>query len=163
VGRCRDAQHIGNLAGASWSGVISEFSRNPEATYALFAFLGTPTMSEWNAKHGFEGIDLGRPQHFLPPHGTADIEMYLETGANEEDIREVSSGYYNNYASPTYEYLKIPGTAEYNLALEQQLQAAITGQVTPEEALERVAQQWEGITDRLGRQEQLQFYQESLR
>ena len=153
---------IGNLAGASWSGVISNFSRNPEATYALFAFLGTPTMSEWNAKHGFEGIDLGRPQHFLPPDGTADIGMFLETGANEADIQEVSSGYYSNYTSPTYEYLKIPGTAEYNLALEQQLQAAISGQASPEEALERVAQQWEGITDRLGREQQQQLYQESF-
>jgi multiple sugar transport system substrate-binding protein len=153
---------VGNLAGASWSGVVSNLSPNPEATYAWFAFLGTKTMSDWNAKYGFDGIDVGRPQHFLPPNGSADIEMYLETGANEEDIREVLGGYYNNYTSETYEYLKIPATAELNLALEQQLQAALTDQVTAEEALTRVAEQWASINQRLGNETQLGFYQETI-
>jgi multiple sugar transport system substrate-binding protein len=154
---------IGNLAGASWSGVVSHLSDAPEATYAFFAFLGTETMGDWNAKHGFNGIDLGRPQHFLPPDGTADIEMFLETGANESDIREVSNGYYENFSSETYEYLKIPGTAEYNLALEQQLQAAITDQVTAQEALDRVAQQWSDISERLGFEQQHEYYREITR
>lgn len=158
-----EPNRVGNLAGASWSGVVSAFSPNPEPTYAFFAFLGSKTMGDWNAKHGFNGIDLGRPQHFLPPDGSADIQMYLDTGANEADIREVSSGYYANYTSDTYEYLRIPGTAEYNLALEQQLQRAITGQATAEEALDQIATQWRQITERLGQEQQLEFYQESIR
>ena len=152
---------VGNLAGASWSGVVSDLSQNPEATYAFFAFLGTPTMSDWNAQHGFDGIDIGRPQHFLEPNGTADVAMYTEVGANEEDIREVLGGYYDNYTSETYEYLQIPGTAELNLALEQQLQAALTDQVTAQEALTRVAEQWQQINERLGADTQQDFYQET--
>jgi multiple sugar transport system substrate-binding protein len=160
---CDEPNTVGNLAGASWSGVVSHLSPNPEPTYAVFAFLGTKTMGDWNAKHGFNGVDMGRPQHFLPPDGTADIEMFLETGANENDIREVSSGYYQNFSSETYEYLKIPGTAEYNLALEQQLQAAITGQATAEEALSRVAEQWSQISERLGFDQQHAFYRDIIR
>lgn len=162
-GKLEAPNAVGNLAGASWSGVISGLSRNPEATYTLFAFLGTKTMSNWNAKHGFDGIDLGRPQHFLPPDGDADISLYLETGANEADIREVSAGYAANFTKAPYEYFSVPGTAEYNLALEQQLQAALTGQATPQEALDRVADQWEQITSRLGQEAQLDAYQESIK
>jgi multiple sugar transport system substrate-binding protein len=157
-----EPNRIGNLAGASWSGVISHLSPNPEATYAWFAFLGTQTMSDWNAKHGFDGIDVGRPQHFLPPNGSADIEMYLSVGANEQDIREVLGAYYNNYTSDTYEYLKIPATAELNLALEQQLQSALTGQVSAEDALARIAEQWSQINARLGTEDQLRFYTETI-
>lgn len=154
---------VGNHAGASWSGVISGLSPNPEATYAFFSFLGSQSMGDWMAKHGFNGIDLGRPQHFLPPDGTADIEIFLEVGANEQDIREVSRGYFDNFTSETYEYLRIPGNAEFNLVLEQQLHAAITGQVTAQQALSQVANQWRQINERLGLDEQLEFYQESIR
>jgi multiple sugar transport system substrate-binding protein len=153
---------VGNLAGASWSGVVSALSPNPEATYAFFAFLGTKTMGDWNAMHGFNGIDLGRPQHFLPPDGSADIEMFLATGANEDDIRQVSSGYFGNFDSDTYEYLKIPGTAEYNLVLEQELHAAITGQASAEEALRRVAEEWRQISERLGFDQQHEFYRATI-
>jgi multiple sugar transport system substrate-binding protein len=154
---------IGNLAGASWSGIISAFTSNPDAVYTLFAFLGTPTMGEWSAKWGFNGIDIGRPQHFLPPDGTADIAMYLDTGFDEADIREMSRAYHRNYTGTVYEYLQIPGTPEYNLVLEQEVQAVISGQAEPQAALDRVAQRWAEITGRLGSQDQIEYFQESIR
>ena len=60
-----------NVWGASWSGEVSALSKNPDATYALFAFLGSGPMRVWNVKWGFDGIDIGRKSDFLPPDGTA--------------------------------------------------------------------------------------------
>ncbi len=46
--------------------------------------------------------------------------------------------------------------------MEQQLQNALTGQASAEEALTRVAEQWNGITDRLGRDQQRDYYQATI-
>ena len=147
-----------NVYGASWSGEVSALSKNPDATYALFAFLGSPTMRVWNVKWGFDGVDIGRKSDFLPPEGTADIATYKAGGFNEEDARTVSKAIYDNLAGDTFEYFKIPGAADYNLALEIAIQQALTGQLTAKAALDSVAQQWQDITDRFGVDSQKEAY-----
>jgi multiple sugar transport system substrate-binding protein len=52
----------------------------------------------------------------------------------------------------------VPGAAEYNLALEIAIQQTLTGQLTPQEALDGVAEQWKQITDRLGVDSQKEAY-----
>ena len=147
-----------NVYGASWSGEVSSLSKNPDATYALFAFLGSVPMRVWNVKWGFDGIDIGKPADFLPPDGTASLETYLAGGFNETDAKTVSKAIHDNLAGPTYEYFKVPGAAEYNLALEIAIQQTLTGQLTPKEALDGVAEQWKAITDRLGVDSQKEAY-----
>jgi multiple sugar transport system substrate-binding protein len=148
--------------GASWSGEVSSLSKNPDATYALFAFLGSPTMRVWNVKWGFDGIDIGRTADFLPPDGTAKLETYLSGGFDEGDARRVSKAIHDDLAGPTYEYFKLPGAAEYNLALEIAVQQTLTDQLTPKQALDGVAEQWNAITDRLGRDSQKEAYRQTL-
>jgi ABC-type glycerol-3-phosphate transport system substrate-binding protein len=75
----------------------------------------------------------------------------------------MSRAYHRNYTGTVYEYLQIPGTPEYNLVLEQEVQAAISGQAEPQAALDRVAQRWAEITGRLGSQDQIEYFQESIR
>jgi multiple sugar transport system substrate-binding protein len=147
-----------NVFGASWSGEVSALSKNPDATYALFAFLGSPTMRVWNVKWGFDGIDIGQKADFLPPDGTAKLETYLAGGFDKGDAETVSKAIHDNLAGPTFEYFKIPGAAEYNLALEIALQQTLTGQLEPQQALDGVAEQWKSITDRLGQDSQKEAY-----
>lgn len=59
-------------------------------------------------------------------------------------------------------YLRIPGTADYIESLDIHLSEALSGQVSAQEALNRTAQDWERITNRLGRQNQLQLYREAV-
>lgn len=151
-----------NISGASWSGEVSSLTEHPEATYALFAFLGSPPMHEWNVKWGFDGIDIGRPADFLPPDGTADIAIYLAGGANEADARQVSKAYFDNLTGTPFEYFPVPGAAEYNLSLEIAVQETLTGQISPQDALARVYKEWEDITERLGRDEQRAVYRSVL-
>jgi multiple sugar transport system substrate-binding protein len=151
-----------NVYGASWSGEVSALSKNPDATYALFAFLGSAPMRVWNVKWGFDGIDIGKPADFLPPDGTAKLETYLAGGFNEGDAKTVSKAIHENLAGPTFEYFKVPGAAEYNLALEIAVQQTLTGQLSPQQALDDVAEQWEAITERLGRDSQKEAYRLTL-
>jgi multiple sugar transport system substrate-binding protein len=151
-----------NVYGASWSGEVSALSKNPDATYALFAFLGSEPMRVWNVKWGFDGIDIGKPADFLPPDGTAKLETYLAGGFNEGDAKTVSTAIHENLAGPTYEYFKVPGAAEYNLALEIAIQQTLTGQLSPQQALDGVAEQWKAITERLGVDSQKAAYRQTI-
>jgi hypothetical protein len=38
----------------------------------------------------------------------------------------------------------------------------MAGQLTPQEALDRAAQDWNEVNDRFGMEEQLKYYQESI-
>ena len=109
-----------------------------------------------------DGIDIGKPADFLPPDGTAKLETYLAGGFNEGDAKTVSTAIHENLAGPTYEYFKVPGAAEYNLALEIAIQQTLTGQLSPQQALDGVAEQWKAITERLGVDSQKAAYRQTI-
>ncbi len=154
---------VGNTTGGSWHGVISALSRNPEVVYSLYALMATRPVSLWNVNRGWTGVDPGARFHFLPPQGTASLEGYLAQGWDENDLREYLKAYYDNFFAPTIlTYLRIPGTFEYWTILDQNLSAAMSGQLTPQQALDRTARLWDEVTNRLGRREQLRLYQEAI-
>jgi multiple sugar transport system substrate-binding protein len=154
---------VGNTTGGSWAGVISKFSKAPEATYYLLALMASKPKSLIYAARGWDGVDPGRTSHFLPPDGTAKLDDYLAAGWAEADIKDYTKAYFDNFNAPLqFPYLRIPGTFEYWTALDIRLSEAVTKQKTPEEALKATVADFEAITERLGREKQRQIYIESL-
>lgn len=154
---------VGNTTGGSWAGVISKYSDAPEATYYLLALLATKQKSLIYAARGWDGVDPGRYSHFLPPEGTANINDYLAAGWNEQDIRDYTHAYYQNFTNPLQiPYLRIPGTFGYLTALDIHQFEAVQGQLTPTEALHETRLDFEELTDRLNRKTQAEVYRASL-
>jgi multiple sugar transport system substrate-binding protein len=56
----------------------------------------------------------------------------------------------------------IPGAAQYSDALDLQVNRALAGEVSAQEALDTVAAQWDEITDTLGRDSQIAVWQQAL-
>ncbi len=154
---------VSNTTGGSWAGVISKYSKAPEATYYLLALMATREKSQVYAARGWDGIDLGRTFHFLPPNGTGQIETYLQAGWDEADIRDYSQAYFDTFNNRLQlPYLRIPGTYSYWQALDVHLAEAAAGQLSPEAALKATAVDFEEITIRLGRDRQRRAYRASL-
>jgi multiple sugar transport system substrate-binding protein len=154
---------VGNTTGGSWAGVISRFSKAPEATYYLLALMAAQPKSEIYATRGWDGIDPGRRYHFLPPQGTAKMDNYVRAGWDTADIAAFLQAYYDNYSNPQQlPYLRIPGAFSYWLALDLHLVEAVSGQLSPEAALKAAAVDFEDITIRLGREQQRRSYRASL-
>lgn len=154
---------VGNTTGGSWSGVISKYSKAPEATYYLLALMATKEKSTIYAARGWDGADPGRTFHFLPPEGTGKIDNYLAAGWDEQDAKDYTKAYFENFNAPLqFPYLRIPGTFEYWTQLDIHLSEAATGQKKPEEALKATVADFEQITERLGRDKQMQSYIVSL-
>jgi len=154
---------VGNTTGGSWAGVISKYSKVPEATYYLLALMATREKSQVYAVRGWDGIDPGRTYHFLPPDGSAKIETYLNAGWNEVDVRDYLHAYFENFSNKLqFPYLRIPGAYSYWQALDVHLAEAAAGQQSPAAALKATAIDFEEITLRLGRDQQKRAYRASL-
>jgi len=159
-----------NTTGPSWSIFIFKTSEHPEVVYHLAAFQATKAVSFWNITHGFTGINMGRIFEFFPDQtfdhqrGTATIEDWVKNGWDPNDAREYVKSAYENYTMSTTRmpYLRIPGDVAYEESLDTHLNEAISGVVSPQEALNRVYNDWQKITDRLGREQQLKYYQEAI-
>ncbi len=152
------------MDGASWSGVISKKAKTPDLVAYFLAWQGSPAINHWNTVWGFTGINPGTKYDFFPPAGTAKVEDYTAAGYDRQDaIDYVNAWQEQDFGYPLQlPYLRIPGTPAYLEALDIHLSEALSGQVGAQEALDRVASDWDQITDRLGRQKQLRSYQEAI-
>jgi multiple sugar transport system substrate-binding protein len=158
-----DPRPVGNTTGGSWHGVISRDAKEPEAAYAFLSFLALPPVSSWNAQHGWTGVNPGFAHQFPPPAGTGRLADYVKAGWDAGDARDYLAAYHATYTAPAMlPYLRIRGTPEYWAALDREIAAALGGRKTAAQALADTAAAWEAITDRLGRDRQLQLYRAAL-
>ena len=154
---------VGNTVGGSWHGVISARSQDPEVVYSLYALMATKPVSLWNVNRGWTGVDPGVSIHFVPPHGEADIQGFIDAGWDKTDLTFYLEAYHGNFfAEVMMPYLRINGAEEYWRALDQNLSETMIGRLKPADALKRTAKEWEAITNRRGRAAQLKQYQQSI-
>ncbi len=157
---------VGNTTGGSWAGVILAASENPDLAYYWLALMATEPKQQFYAARGTDGVDPGRLSQIPPsvvPEGTGNIEDYLAQGWVAEDAAEYVQAYYNNYQNPLQlPFLRIPGTFDYWTQMDVRLSEALTSGTSPEEALEQLAQDFREINDRLGVEEQLEIYRNSI-
>ncbi len=121
---------------------VSTKSKCAEAAYLFLQWANSPSIFPWM---------VANPAGFMDPFQVTDFE----------DPIVVAS--YKPYQVDSYKLsiprsvppININGTNEYVAALDTQLQAVMTGQATPEEAMKKAAAEWEQITDRLGRDKQI--------
>ena len=158
-----DPKPVGNTTGGSWHGVISAYSANPEATFSFLSLMAMKEVSLWSSQNGWTGVDPGYSYQFLQPLGESTVEDYVAAGWDGEDVKTYTKAYYDTfYADTILTYLRIPGTFEYWDILDKNLSAAMSGTYGAQEALDLTAEAWEGVTDRLGRDSQLQYYQDAI-
>ncbi len=156
---------VGNTTGGSWHPTMSAFTENPELTYYFMAMLANPSINFYNATTGWQGIDPCCTYQLYEPRGSATSEDYTAVGFDAGDMERYINAYGSNvYDKPTsLTYLRIPGTLEYiQETLDIHLSEAMTGQLTPQEALDATAEDWAGVTEELGVDSQLAIYQAAI-
>ncbi len=157
---------VGNTTGGSWAGVIMNASENPDLAYYFLALTATEPKQRFYAGRGTDGVDPGRLSQ-MPPDvvegGTGDVQDYVNQGWVPEEAKEYVRAYYDNYQNPNQlPFLRIPGTFDYWTQMDVRLSETLTSDVTPEQALEQMAQDFRDINDRLGVESQLDIYRKSL-
>ncbi len=145
------------LAFGGWIQSVSAGTDNPQCALDFAAFMGSMNMS---------ALLTVTPQTGVNPHFYSDVNNYepwVEMGMTETEAREYLSAVAGILDHPNAVVdLRITGAAEYFDALDVQLARAVAGEVGPQEALDQVAEDWDAITDRLGRDQQKKLYREML-
>jgi multiple sugar transport system substrate-binding protein len=133
----RSLQGFGNIF------YVSNYSKHPEAAYWLAQFM---TSKEVSARLASGPNSVYDP--FRRSHGTDPRVVKART-------KEMLDAHLRN-AQVTVPMILIQGAVEYNDVLDQNVQEALLGQISPEEALKRTTAAWEKITDQLGRKQQIE-------
>ena len=100
------------------------------------------------------GLDPYRLSHFAHPEA---YEMFAEVEDAEIYLKGVEAAMADGFPE-----IFIPGSAAYTDALDMHVNKALSGEETPEDALAAAAKEWDEITDRLGRERQIELWRAAL-
>jgi len=144
------------LAFGGWIGEITATCQNPEAAYDFYSFLASPEYSYIDVTTPRTGHQPYRYEHF------EKLDRWKEYGFNDPE-KEYLKAVKDSIAYPnTRTDLRIPGTARYYEILDTQLCRALAGELTPKIALDKVAEEWDILTNELGQKAQMNYYRISL-
>ena len=145
------------IAFGGWIIGVAADSDVKEAALDFAAFMARPELVRELATQPDTGIN---PSRFSQLN---DIAPWVAAGFDEEGARDYLNAVQDtiNHPNATLD-LRIRGSAEYLSVLDAEISRALTGEVTAQEALDSVATQWDAITDRLGRDDQLAQYRASV-
>jgi len=103
--------------------------------------------ANWSGQDPYRVSHFTDPSHYKFPDDVSRKE-YLE--ATEANLK---------YGFPD---LNIPGAAQYIDALDLAVNKALSGEADAKSALDAAAEDWKGITQRLGADNQKKFWREAL-
>jgi len=145
------------LAFGGWIQGVTSTSKNKDAALDFAAFMGNATMSLKLCVEPGTGVN----PHFTSDLG--DVAPWTKLGMTASQANEYLDAIGNIIGSSNNVVdLRIPGAAEYFDALDTGLAQAVAGQISAKAALDAVAQQWNQITNRLGRDQQKKLYRQML-
>ena len=134
-----------SMTGGGWIMGLAKDSQNPEAAYTVLKYMLSPEVSTLMVMDPKGATDIFRYSTFEHPA--------VKVIAPEEFLTVFKAAIEQNFPE-----LRMPGGFEYYDTLDIGVQKALAGQLGAKEALDEVAEQWEKITNRLGRDQQKEKY-----
>lgn len=144
------------MAFGGWQAAVPSSSHNQEAAWNYIQHLSSPEVSGQAAVTGGTGVNPYRISH------TTNMELwsgiFSEREAKEYLGAQEASVTDDNVALD----MRLPGYFSYTEILEIELSRALAGEITPQEALDTVATEWDKLTDEFDRGTQLAAYRASM-
>jgi len=145
------------IAFGGWVISVAADSDVQEAAFDYVTYLAGKDLAGVLATTGGTGVNPLRQSQF------DNLDLWVGAGFDEESAQDYLDAVLGTIEHPNAIVdLRIPGAFEYFDALDNGIAKAITGEATAQEALDEVAAVWNDITERLGRENQLQLYKDSL-
>lgn len=148
--------HSPFMAFGGWQAAVPSASHNIEAAWNFIEFLSNPENSAKATVTGGSGVNPYRISHFenmepwLSIFSEGEAEMYLAAQRQSLEAPNVALD------------MRLPGYFSYTEVLEIELSKALAGDVSPQDALDAIAAEWNRLTDDFGRDAQLAAYRSSM-
>ncbi|MEP7290933.1 MAG: extracellular solute-binding protein [Chloroflexota bacterium] len=143
-----------------WGGAVSAAAddQTKAAAFAFFSYLSQPAQSNVDVTNGATGYNPYRLSQ------TQSTEPWIAAGFSETAAQNYLGAIGDSLSSPNMVLdMSIPGTNRYQQAtLDTVLSQYLAGEFTAEEAAQTIYDQWNEISDELGRDAQQQAYRASL-
>ncbi|MEM9901674.1 MAG: extracellular solute-binding protein [Pseudomonadota bacterium] len=144
------------LAFGGWQAGVPADSQNQEAAWDYVATLTSPEQSGIAIVTANTGVNPYRFSHY------EDLDNWSNTFTPEEAASYLGAQRASLDAPNVALDLRLPGFFSYTEILEIELSKALAGEVTPQEALDTIAAEWDELTDEFGRETQLSAYRASV-
>lgn len=145
------------IAFGGWIIGIPADSDVKEAAMDFAAFMAAPDMVKQLAVTPDTGINPARFSQF------EDIQLWVDAGFDQAGAEDYLNAVLTGINDPNAVLdLRIRGSAEYLQVLDVEVSRALANEITSQEALDNVAAAWDEISDRLGREEQLEQYRSAI-
>ncbi|HIC90242.1 MAG TPA: extracellular solute-binding protein, partial [Anaerolineae bacterium] len=140
-----------------WAWMITSTSKNPQAAWDFVKFNASPEISAEDVASPDSGDQPWRFSHMT------NLDPWVKAGWNREDAEAYVKSIVatTNHPNAVFD-LRIPGAARYQEAVELWLTRALAGEISPQEAMDKAAEDLNRITDELGRDKQIAAYRSHL-
>ncbi|XWN30842.1 MAG: extracellular solute-binding protein [Devosia sp.] len=144
------------MAFGGWQAAVPASSQNQEAAWDFIEYLTSPEVSSTAAITGGTGVNPFRNAH------VDNLALWSDLFSEREAAEYLGAQKGSIDADNVALDMRLPGYFSYTEVLEIELSKALAGQVSPQEALDTVAEEWNKLTDEFGRDEQLAAYRASM-
>ena len=148
--------HSPFMAYGGWVASVPATTQNLECAWDYVMWYTSIENSGKDVVTGGTGINPYRISHF--ENVDAWTTIFDEESAKEYLEVQRASIEAENVALD----FRLPGYFQYTEVLEIELSKALNGDVTPQEALDAIAEEWNRLTDEFGREQQLAIYRASM-
>lgn len=149
--------HAPFIAFGGWIIGVSADSDVFDAAMDFAAFMARPELVAELAVTGGTGINPSRFSQF------ENLDAWTGAGFDEASAEDYLEAVLNTINHPNAVLdLRIRGSAEYFQALDAEVSRALVGEIDAQTALDNVAVLWNDISDRLGRDAQLDQYRNAV-
>jgi len=147
------------IAFGGWIISVAADSDVKEAALDFAAFMARPELVRVLATIPDSGINPSRYSQL----DVEDVSLWVESGFDEEGAVDYLSAILEGIDHPNVVLdIRIRGSAEYLSILDTEISRALVGEISAQQALDNVAAQWDALTDRLGRDTQLEQYRSAV-
>jgi len=152
--------HAPFAAFGGWSGAINKASaaKTKDAAFAFLSYMSQPKQSSVDVTIGKTGFNPYRNSHFN------NLGPWEASGMSETAAKNYLGAIQSSLQIPIMVLdLRIPQTAFYQqTALDTALAQFLAGELTLNQTMAQITDQWNKKTDEIGRQSQLDAYKASL-
>ncbi len=144
------------MAFGGWQAAVPLASKNQEAAWNFIEFLSSPEVSGEAAVTGGTGVNPYRATH------TSNLKLWSSLFSEREAVEYLKAQGDSVTAKNVALDMRLPGYFSYTEVVEIELGKALAGEVTPQQALDTVAAEWNRLTDEFGRDAQLAAYRAAM-
>lgn len=144
----------------NWVLVVNKNSKNKELAYKFASYMTSKETTNRYVVKGWSGVNPSRFSHLKL---NTNLHKWEENGFDKEFAKKYLNTIKESISTQnTIMDIRIPGANLYYKSLENNLDKAIKKRLSPKEALDATAKEWDEITAKLGVEKQLKYYKESI-